>query len=216
MPIEDMQGFFQARVDGYDRHMLENIDGMAEAYQCVADFLPKDTQKLLDLGCGTGLELAPVFARFPVASVVGIDLTQAMLDALKAKYAGKDIRLICGSYFDVDFGIQQYDAVISAESLHHFTHAEKLGLYRRVHAAIKPGGTYIEADYMLETQAQEDALFAERTRLLKEQNAGEGFWHFDTPLTVENQTGLLLAAGFDDVAAVWQRGNTTILVCRKG
>lgn len=215
MPIEEMSDFFARRVAGYDEHMLTNIDGMAECYDRVAALLPTDMRTLLDLGCGTGLELAPVFERFPQVRVTGIDLTQAMLDALAEKFAGRDLCLFCGSYFDVPLGRERFDAALSVESLHHFTHEQKLSLYRRIYEALAPGGCYIEADYMAATQAEEDSLFAQRDALLAEQGAEEGIWHFDTPCTAENQQRLLREAGFASVSRQWQCANTVILAARK-
>lgn len=211
MPLEEMSAFFAARVDGYEAHMLTGIEGIAQGYACVAGALAEGVQTLLDLGCGTGLELGPVFERFPDVSVTGIDLTQAMLDVLAEKYADKRLSLICGSYFDVDFGKCAYDTAISFETMHHFTHAEKLGLYQRLHAALREGGLYVEADYMVDAQAEEDALFAERDGLLAQMGARDGFWHFDVPCTVDNQVRLLREAGFSSVRQLWRCGNTVIL-----
>lgn len=209
--IEDMRAFFAARVDTYDEHMRTNIPGMCEAYDRVAAQLPEGTRTLLDLGCGTGLELDAVFARFPAMAVTGIDLTPEMLDQLRAKHADRELRLICGSYFDVDFGKAQYDAAISVESLHHFSYARKLPLYRRLHAALRPGGVYVEADYMVTTQAEEDAMFAARDALLAQARDQDGGWHIDTPLTVAHQRQLLAEAGFSDVQIRWRHVGTVIL-----
>ncbi len=57
MTMEAMRDFFAARVREYDAHMLQNVEGMAAAYEKAAACLPADTENLLDLGCGTGLEL---------------------------------------------------------------------------------------------------------------------------------------------------------------
>lgn len=215
MPLEEMSAFFSARVDGYDEHMLGNIEGIAEGYARMAALLPARAERLLDLGCGTGLELTPIFARFPSLQVTGIDLTQAMLDRLARKFPDKRLTLVCGSYFDVPFEKERFDAAISFETMHHFSHDEKRGLYARIAAALQPGGCYLEADYMAATQAEEDALFAERERLLADMPAPEGFWHFDTPCTVARQTQLLQEAGFSAVQLAWQCGSTAILVARR-
>lgn len=82
MTLEKMDDFFERRVRIYDGHMLENVAGCREGYQRVADLLPPHIRTLLDLGCGTGLELEPVFQKFPSLQVTGVDLTQKMLDAL--------------------------------------------------------------------------------------------------------------------------------------
>ena len=48
--------------------------------------------------------------------------------ALRAKFPGKALTLIAGSYFDVPFGNGQYDAAVSVDSLHHFPAAMKAAL----------------------------------------------------------------------------------------
>lgn len=213
--MEEMRSFFEARVEGYDAHMLSNIEGMADTYAHVANVLPDHMHTLLDLGCGTGLELEGVFSRFPGAKVTGVDMTQAMLDALRAKYAGKQLTLLCGSYFDVEFGESAFDAAVSVQSLHHFNMEEKTPLYARICAALVPGGVYVEADYMAEDAAMRDALFAEKARMMAEMGNPEGFFHFDTPLTVEDQMQAMRMAGFETVRCDKKFGNTAVLVATK-
>lgn len=208
---EEMAAFFAARVDTYDQHMLQNIQGLPEAYALLPTHLPEATHTLLDLGCGTGLELGPIYERFPGLRVTGIDLTPEMLAALRTKFAAHDPTLLCGSYFDIDFGVARFDAAISFETLHHFPHAQKLALYRRVLRALKPGGVYVETDYMLDTQAEEDALLAQRAQLAQRLPNPPAFLHFDTPLTLSNQRRLLAEAGFRHIAQVWRCGATVML-----
>ncbi len=72
--------------------MLNNIESAEEFYPFTANQLPiDDNVKLLDLGCGTGLELGYYFERNPHAHSAGIDLSEEMLKALKAKFAEKDM-----------------------------------------------------------------------------------------------------------------------------
>lgn len=85
MKLEKMNDFFAARIDGYDEHMLKNVEGCAAAYTELSKYLPKNSKSLLDLGCGTGLELEKIFNIFPALRVTGIDLTAEMLEELKRK-----------------------------------------------------------------------------------------------------------------------------------
>ncbi len=214
--MEKMDDFFTARVDGYDAHMLANVTGCKEGYQRMAALLPDDAAVLLDLGCGTGLELDEIFRCKPDIAVTGIDLTKSMLDKLREKHPGKNMRLIHGSYFDCDFGKSAFDAAVSFQTLHHFTHATKLELYRRVCDALKPGGVYIECDYMVLAQAEEDFLLAENRRIRRELSIpDDAFYHYDTPCTIDNQLRLLAEAGFAPVQLIWREGNTTIIVAQK-
>ncbi len=211
--MEKMHEFFAARADGYEEHMLTYVEGSKEAYFEMARLLPKSCQNLLDLGCGTGLELDEIFKPLPDVRVTGIDLTREMLDKLLQKHPDKRLNLICGSYFDVDLGKSEYDCAVSFQTLHHFSHEAKIGLYRKVKEALKPGGRYIECDYMVETQAEEDLCYSENARKRKEQGIPDGeFYHYDTPCTVQNQIEMLKTAGFTHVEMVFRIGCTTILV----
>ena len=90
--LEKMSEFFEARLHTYDTHMLNDIESAREFYPFTAECLPKTGGcRLLDLGCGTGLELEYYFSVNPTAKVTGIDLSQGMLDALAAKFADRSI-----------------------------------------------------------------------------------------------------------------------------
>ena len=214
--MEKMDEFFAARVDGYDEHMLNEVEGCREAYEKKAELLPANTKNLLDLGCGTGLELEGIFKRFPDVSVTGIDLAKAMLDKLSEKYQSKNITLINGDYFSTDLGQERFDTAISVQTMHHFSHEMKIGLYKKIHNSLKSGGMYIECDYMVETQEEEDHWYAENARIRKELNIHENeFYHYDTPCTVENQIKMFQAAGFASAEKIFRMENTTIIIARK-
>ena len=208
--LEKMDKFFEARLDGYEEHMLTNIASAADFYPFTADCLP-DTPGagILDLGCGTGLELNWYFRRNPTAKVTGIDLSEGMLAALREKFPDRDMTLICGSYFDIPLGENAFDAAVSVESLHHFTQDEKIPLYAKLCRALKPGGYFILTDYFAHSDAEEQAFFRELTRLKAAQGITDNaFYHFDTPLTVAHETQALRAAGFSCVEVLNSWGAT--------
>lgn len=215
-PLEKMADFFTARVNGYDQHMLDEVEGCAEGYPLMASLVPAGTKRLLDLGCGTGLELDYLFPRLPDVAVTGVDLTQAMLDELRRKHSGRNLTLICGDYFQVELGRECFDCAISFETMHHFPRGPKTALYRRICEALVPGGCYIECDYMVDTQAEEDHWFAENDRLRKESGiTDDSYCHYDTPHTIANGTAMLHEAGFASVEQVFRLGGTVMLVARK-
>ena len=212
--LEKMDDFFAARIDGYDEHMKTNIEGASGFYAATAALLPREAgSRVLDFGCGTGLELEAYFAVNPDAEVTGIDLSEVMLNALKAKFPEKKLRLIRGSYFETPLGERLYDAAVSVESLHHFPAEMKLSLYRRLYAALKDGGSFILTDYFAESEELEKEYFRNLETLKKEQGLSDGeFYHYDTPLLVGHEVELLRRAGFCDVRILNRWGESTYTV----
>lgn len=195
--LEEMASFFENRLAGYDEHMMTDIEGAAEFYAFTAALLPDGACDVLDLGCGTGLELERYFARNPSARVTGIDLSRGMLEALEKKFSGRALTLIQGSYFDVPLGENRFDAAVSVESLHHFPAERKRALYRRLFDALRPGGRFILTDYFAESEAHEREYFETLRRLKAGQGlSDDAFYHYDTPLTVAHELEALRSAGF--------------------
>ena len=208
--LEKMADFFENRLDGYDEHMMTNIEAADEFYPFTAKQLPTtENCHILDLGCVTGLELEKYYLLNPSASITGIDLSQGMLSTLKKKFADKDITLICGSYFDVPFGMSLFDSAVSVESLHHFTKAEKVPLYTKLRRALKDGGYFVLTDYFSMTDEEEQMHRQNLSELKAEQGISDDeFYHYDTPLTVKHETEALLEAGFSSVEVLKNWGAT--------
>ncbi|MBQ3229223.1 MAG: class I SAM-dependent methyltransferase [Clostridia bacterium] len=208
--LEKMAEFFENRLNGYDEHMMTGIEAADEFYPFTASLLPTAKgSRVLDLGCGTGLELEKYFPLCPSARVTGIDLSEAMLNALKKKFTDKDITLIVGSYFDVPLGENVFDAAVSVESLHHFTKDEKIPLYKKLHTALRANGYLILTDYFAATDDEEQTHRNNLNALKAEQGIRDDeFYHYDTPLTVQHETEALLEAGFASVQVLKSWGTT--------
>ena len=213
MKLEYMGAFFDARVDEYEAHMMQHVDGADRYYEVTAQMLPlRPKMKLLDLGCGTGLELEAIFRRLPEAQVTGIDLSEKMLEKLREKFPEKRLTLYQGSYFDLPLGETAFDAVVSVQSLHHFTPERKRGLFERIRRALRPGGIFVLTDFVAPNDAIEARCFAEYAAL----NVQEpGVYHFDTPLTAEHDLALMAQAGIDEPALRWREKNTVVMTAKR-
>lgn len=208
--LEKMAAFFEARLDDYDQHMLNNIAGAKEFYPFTTMQLPQGVDAaILDLGCGTGLELEYYYLQNPTAKVTGIDLSVGMLQALKEKFPDKHLKVLQGSYFDLPLGEACFDGAVSVESLHHFNQQEKIGLYTKLHAALKNEGYFVLTDYFALSDTEEQTLRQELEQLRREEGICDGeFYHFDAPLTVDHEIQALQIAGFTQVEILKNWGAT--------
>lgn len=213
---ELMSDFFRDRLEGYDDHMMKEVEGCRAVYEQLPALLPAELTHLLDLGCGTGLELEGIFARFPSLNVSGIDLSGPMLSRIREKFPDKEICLIAGDYRRTKLGIPLFGAAVAVETLHHLTREEKAELFPRILGALKPGGVFIDADYMLRDKKEAERLLAEAEEARRLHSIPEGeAVHLDIPLTVDEERELLLAAGFSEVTEVFSEGSTVLLLAKK-
>ena len=215
--LERMDVFFNNRVDGYDAHMLDDSGPAKLFYPFTAEQLPRnENASLLDLGCGTGLELEYYFQVNPTAKVTCIDLAAKMLDVLRKKFPNKALTIIQGSYFEVTFEENFYDGAVSVESLHHFTREKKTSLYRKVFHSLKNGGAFVLTDYFAATDNEEDSFRQKLTRLKAEQGLTDSeFYHFDTPLTVLHEIECLSNSGFTKIEILGSWATTCTLRATK-
>jgi hypothetical protein len=98
--------------------------------------------RVLDIAAGHGLFGIEIAKQNPQARVTGLDWAPVLRVALdNARKAGVHDRydMLPGSAFEVEFG-GPYDAVLLTNFLHHFDKPTCVGLLKKVHAALRPGG----------------------------------------------------------------------------
>ena len=89
-PLETMGAFFDRRIGSYEEHMSP----WKRHYEWLAGLISPLTRTLLDIGCGTGLELDSIYKKIPELQVTGIDLSAEMLAVLRQKHPHKSLTLI--------------------------------------------------------------------------------------------------------------------------
>jgi tRNA (cmo5U34)-methyltransferase len=220
---EEMGAFFDRRADGYESHM-KNIGFDSETYRRASAPLPQTDKRvrILDLGCGTGMELQFLFERVPNARVTCLDLSEKMLAILAANYRERaaQLEIIRGSYLTWDYPEAEFDYVISVNTMHHLLREPKTQLYRMIKRTLKPGGIYCESDFMVDAARMEQyqaryQRMMNSTAMLRD----TGFYHIDIPFTVAVQKELLLKAGFGEVEVFYENikptGSGAVLGARK-
>ena len=212
---EPMAAFFDTRAGGYDDHMRGNVftdTTFAHFYGAIASQIPKTDQPLqiLDLGCGTGLEIEFLLQRAPNAQITAVDLSEQMLARLAERYRAQaqQITLVVDSYLTMDLGIHGYDIILSAMTIHHLLHEQKRQLYAKLYAALRPGGNYIEGDAVTTAAHEAAFLTAYAEEIAQVPSAAAGAYHIDVPFSIDTQRDLLLSVGFKGFALLWELDNT--------
>jgi trans-aconitate methyltransferase len=97
---------------------------------------PREGERILDLGCGTGELTAQIAASG--AQAVGFDASPSMLERARTLFPDLDFQL--GDGRDFDFG-RDFDAVFSNATLHWI--ADHVAVARSVARALKAGGRFV-------------------------------------------------------------------------
>ena len=185
---EKNREFFNYKIDEYDKSHETFMTTKNE----ITKNLPSTVNNILDLGCGTGLELIELFKKYPSINVTAVDISENMIERLKQREFGDKVNVICGSFFDVDFG-NNYDAVISTSALHHFLLKDKLVLYKKIFESLKENGIFINSDKIVNTNEEELEAIDFYNKYINERP------HIDTPLSIEHELEVLKESGFNDI-----------------
>lgn len=124
------------------------------------DLLPAHTRRVLDLGCGDGRLLALVRSPFRDAEGVALDVSEAMLEAARVRFAGEPG--ITVAWHDLndplpDLGI--FDAVVSGFAIHHLPDERKRTLYGEIRACLAPRGVFLNLEHVASVNEREHARF---------------------------------------------------------
>ena len=156
---------------------------------------PRDSDIVLDVGCGTGTLAVLLKKRAPGARVIGLDPDPDILARAEAKAAraGADLEFMQGFARDAaSVGEGLASKVVSSLVFHQTPMAEKRAGLAAMLRAVRPGGEAHIADYGLQRTPLMRSLFRQVQRL-------DGFDN-----TQPNALGvlpeLMVQAGFADVA----------------
>ena len=114
-------------------------------------------------------------------------------------------------------------ALVSGLSIHHLGDADKRALFRRVFAALRPGGAFINADQVLGPTPEAEAAYrAEWLRQVKAKGVSPADLDaallrmtYDRMATLDQQLGWLGEAGFVQVDCVYKNWSFAVFGGRK-
>lgn len=213
-----MSQFFDEKASGYDQHMKRTVTSFEKFYNIILVPIErtKEAVEILNLGCGTGLELEGIFSKAPNAVITCIDLSEKMLSKLKSKYSRflDQIKPIRGSYLMVPFPGKKYDYIVSVMTMHHFPYDTKCKLYKKIRKSMKNEGKYIEGDYVVSLKKEQQFLLEYNHKIKNIKASERNNFHIDIPFSIKTQCQLLLKGGFSKVKVIFHQNEAAIFVAR--
>jgi len=142
--------------------LVGRIVPQAEAFfdTCVG-FVPPGPITLLELGCGTGYATERILRPNPRARITGLDLSEEMLAAARAKPKLKRVRWVHGD-IRAAWPDERWDVVFTTLCLHHLTRPERRRVLERARKALRRGGCLINGDIFKPETRWEEALLRQR------------------------------------------------------
>jgi malonyl-CoA O-methyltransferase len=135
---DEIRQTFDAAASRYDRHAALEQEVGARLMERL-EFLKSSAERIVDLGCGTGLASAELKRKFRKAQVIGLDCSRAMLAGLLRRSGlMRPLRAVCSDYATLPFAAQSLDLVFS--NLAFQWCAAPAQLFSEVRRVLKPGG----------------------------------------------------------------------------
>ncbi len=221
---DDAIELFDAHAAGYEalrRRLVPAYDALYGTAVAALDLATVPLRRVLDLGAGTGLLARAVAREHPYSELVLLDGSAAMLEQARATLG------VRASYVTAELAgalpAGPWDAVVSALAIHHLEDAAKRDLYVRVHAALTPGGVFVNAEQVSAPTPLFDAAYlAWHERRARELGASQAEWAgararmaADRLACVERQLGWLREAGFADSDCLFKDHCLAVLVARR-
>jgi len=214
-----MGDFFDSVSDTYDEVHTAHIDRGEEYYMAISNPFESTSKKvkILNLGCGTGLDLASILKKTPNATLCCIDLSQKMLSILEERYSAgsHSITKHLVSYLDFEYSPNEYDYILASSTLHHLLDKEKSDLFQKLFNALKNNGYLVLGDYYVSDDEAKEYLELYFNFKSKGIDISEGKYHIDIPTTRESEIDLLNRSGFKGIETIWESANFSIITARK-
>src|SRR5918999_596840 len=125
---------------GGDKAIREKLIELAE---------PVLSEKVLDVGCGTGTLALGIKRQVGTGEVHGVDASPEMIQFAKEKAAknGSDIDFQVALIEAIPFPHASFDLVTSSLMLHHLPDDVKAKGFLEIRRVLKPGGRFIAMDF---------------------------------------------------------------------
>lgn len=151
------------------------------------DYVKLQPQRVLDIGCGTGLTTEKLLRRYPKAEVIALDFSLPMLERTRRR--GRWLRrprCVCGDLDRLPLASQSVDLVYSNAAIQ--WSADPAGAIAEMHRVLRPGGLLMFSSFGPDTLYELRAAWSEV----------DGHAHVHGFVDMHDYGDMLLAAGMAD------------------
>jgi tRNA (cmo5U34)-methyltransferase len=203
------------------RRLIPPFDAFYATATCALR-LAGGTERILDLGAGTGLLSSYLRAAYPDARLTLLDAAPAMLAQARELLGEEHTHYLHGDLVD-PLPEGPWDAIVSALAIHHLDDEAKRRLFTRIHAKLRAGGVFVNAEQVAGPTRRFSDLYASwHERQARRSGSDDAEWSgavermaHDACASVEDQLSWLRAAGFADVDCLFKDHRFAVIVaCR--
>lgn len=214
--ISRQRRFWNQRAESWD-HGAANNPGLVKVVErVIAEAAPTEGMTVIDIGCGSGqlaLRIAPL-----VEHVLGVDISQSMIDLLLENAAAKGISNVEGIAVPIEhlqIEPSSVDLVISNYVLHHLRDRDKAAAVARATSWLKPGGKVVIGDMMFGRgiDARDREIISSKMILMLKKGP-PGWWRIaknasrylfrvqERPISINAWIEMFRSAGLREVVAI--------------
>jgi len=158
-----------------------------------------DGERILDLGCGTGILTRAILAACQPAEVVAVDYSAAYLASAKRALGDTSVRFETGNACALAMPDASFDRVLSLLMLHHIPRAEQA--VREMRRVLRQGGVGAAAVWDTRGGFVANRMFWDTAALISTRAAELRSAYYTRPMTRPGELARAFReAGFTDVA----------------
>jgi len=136
--LYDLLGKLTAGKKG--KELIERVIDLAEL---------SGTEKILDVGCGTGTLACEIAKKYKDTSISGIDISENLINLAKRKASknGYNIDFRVGSALKLPYEDNTFDVVLTTIVFHQMDINEKRKAVQEIYRVLKTNGIYVSAEF---------------------------------------------------------------------
>jgi tRNA (cmo5U34)-methyltransferase len=220
--MTDAPQVFNAQASEYDaarRRLIPPFDSFYGLAVHAVRLGGAEPRRILDLGAGTGLLSGFLRAAFPDAQLTLVDGAARMLEQARDGLGTENVSYLVADLAD-PLPEGPWDAIVSGLAIHHLSDSEKRSLMQRMHAALRPGGVFVNAEQVAGPSpfftdvyaAWHEAQARHAGSDDEEWSAAQGRMAYDRCASVEDHLVWLRQAGFREVDCLFKQYRFAVLV----